>query len=173
MVYVVYGLLAALSLVAAMFLKTYFRTQGSYVVQCPENKQRAVVTLDGGHAAATGISGTPELRLSACSRWPGKLGCGQECVAQIAASPEDCRLRSVLAKWYAGKSCAICGNFFGEVDWSTHKPALRSPKGTTLEWWEVSPAQVPEALATHKPVCWNCHFAESFRRLYPDLVSEK
>ena len=170
--YVVYGLLAAMSLAAAMFLKIYLRTRGPYVVQCPENKQRAVVKLDGGYAAATGVSGTMELRLSDCSRWPGKLGCGQECVAQIAASPDDCRLPGVLAKWYEGKACTFCGKPFNEVEWLPHKPAMRSPEGRTIEWWEMRPEELLAALGTHQPVCWNCHIAETFRRLYPDLVSE-
>ena len=33
--------------------------------------------------------------------------------------------------------------------------------------------QLPEIFATHQPVCWNCHIAESFRRLHPELVTDR
>jgi hypothetical protein len=45
-----------------------------------------------------------------------------------------------------------------------------SPDGRTMEWGEVRVEDLPEVLRTHRPVCWNCHVAESFRRQYPDLV---
>ena len=39
--------------------------------------------------AASALLGPPELRLTACSRWPEKAGCGQPCLSQIAASPQE------------------------------------------------------------------------------------
>jgi len=45
--------------------------------------------------------------------------------------------------------------------------------GRTFEWHEVRPEKVPESLATHQPVCWNCHIAETFRRQFPQLIVER
>ena len=82
-------------------------------------------------------------------------------------------MRVILTTWYAGKSCARCGKPVGEINWLAHKPALMSPERRTFEWAEVAPEQLPEVLATHRPVCWSCHLAEVFRREHPELVVER
>ncbi len=66
----------------------YERYSGSRPVACPENQQYAVVNIDVRHAAATAIDGSPNLRLSECSRWPGRARCNQECLPEaIHAEP--------------------------------------------------------------------------------------
>jgi hypothetical protein len=59
------------------------------------------------------------------------------------------------------------------VHWFNHRPALLSPEGVTREWQQVSPEKLPDVLATHKPVCWNCHICETFRREYSDVVVDR
>ena len=40
-----------------------------------------------------------------------------------------------------------------------------------LVWAPLEKLQ--EVLATHWPVCWNCHVAETFRREHPELVAHR
>lgn len=58
------------------------RYSGSRLVACPKDEHSAVVHIDERHAAATGIDGTPDLRLSECTLWPERSQCGQECLSQ-------------------------------------------------------------------------------------------
>lgn len=56
-------------------------------VTCPETHQQVGVTIDARHAAATGLCGAPDFRLSDCTRWPGRAGCGQECLPEALHNP--------------------------------------------------------------------------------------
>ena len=148
----------------------YYRMRGTRVISCPENEQPAAVTVDVRRAALTAAAGHERLRLDSCSRWPEKAGCGQECLKQIEAQPPDCLVRTQVDRWYADKSCAICGKALGQVEWGAHAPALRAPDGRTLEWRDVKPETMFEVMGSHAAVCWDCHVAETFRRQRPDLV---
>jgi hypothetical protein len=113
------------------------------------------------------------MRLSTCSRWPERAGCGQECLSQIAASPEDCLVRGILAKWYAGKDCASCGQPFGELEWTARKPALLTAGRVTLDWSQVQAESLHEVLDTALPLCFACHMAHTLVREHPDLAVER
>jgi hypothetical protein len=78
-----------------------------------------------------------------------------------------------VAKWYEGKSCVFCHKPIGPLQHLDHAPALLGPDFRTAEWKGIRPEQLPEVFATHQPVCWNCHIAESFRRLHPNLVTDR
>jgi hypothetical protein len=152
--------------------RAYLGLRGTRVVTCPETGKPVAIEVDARHAAVTAASGRPHLRLRDCSRWPERRGCGQECLRQAEEAPEDCLARVMLARWYAGKACVYCGKPF-EVDGWGHKPALMNAGGRTFEWHEVRPEALPEVLATHLPVCWDCHIAETFRREHPELVTDR
>ncbi|HEX6626234.1 MAG TPA: hypothetical protein VF064_21130 [Pyrinomonadaceae bacterium] len=165
---------AALYFSARAALRTYTRYRGTRVVVCPETRGYVAVEVDARHAAATAATkGEPELVLSACTRWPERAGCDQACVWQIERAPADCLVRTMLDEWYAGKSCHFCGQTFGHVRWHEHKPALLTPDHLVVEWREVRPELVPAALRTHRPVCWNCAVAETFRTGHPELVTDR
>jgi len=151
-------------------VREYFRMRGARVVACPENQQTVAVRVDAGHAALAAAGGHQRLRLESCTRWPEKAGCGQECLKQIETQPMDCLVKTQVSRWYTDKTCALCGKALGVVDWTEHKPALRSPDGATFEWSAVAPETLYEVMATHAPICWDCHVAETFRRVRPDLV---
>ena len=165
--------LAALYFVVPFVAGTYLKFRGERVITCPETRKPAGVEVDSLHAALTAAFTHPDLRLKTCSRWPERQDCGQECLLQIEISPEDCLVRHILASWYLGKHCASCGKKFAEIQWSEHKPALLSPEGKTVEWRELPPEKVPDALKTHFPVCWDCHITETFCREYPDLIVDR
>jgi hypothetical protein len=164
--------LAAFYLLFAPLVRVYRKFRGTRVVTCPETQHAAAVDIDVARAMLSGF-GPPELRLRECSRWPERRDCGQECLAQIEAAPEDCLIRSILTRWYQDKTCVICGKALGHVDWIEHKPALLAPDRKTVEWHDVPPETLPDVLGTHLPVCWNCHIAATFRRQYPELVVDR
>lgn len=168
--------IGALAVVAALYfvlrkpIREYFRMRGDRVVACPDNGETVAVRVDAGHAARTTAAGREHLRLEACTRWPEKAGCGQECLTQIEAQPLDCLVRTQVGRWYEDKSCALCGKPLNHVEWGEHKPALLRPDGVTLVWADVKPEALYEVFASCTPVCWDCHIAETFRRQRPDLV---
>lgn len=164
----------AIAVVGFYAARVYLKYRGQGVVYCPETGQPVAVEVDAAHAALTFAHGVPELRLTNCTRWPERAGCGQECVAQIELAPEECMVRELMANWFAGKSCVYCRKPFGVINWMEHKPALYDVKARrTVEWNEIPPERLPVVLETYLPVCWNCHIAESFRREHPELVVER
>jgi hypothetical protein len=170
------GSLIVLAVLSYFFYRTlpaFLRFRGARVVACPETGQPAGVEVDASRAAVTALGGKPELRLTECSRWPERAGCGQDCLRQIESSPEGCLVRTLVTSWYSGKTCVYCGKPFGEIHWHDHKPALQGESGTLQAWAEVPTEKVPDALAWGRPVCWSCFVAESFRREHPDLVVDR
>ncbi len=166
-------LLLGLAAAAAVVLRSVMRWRGTRLVRCPETRAPAAVDLDVKEALVTGLFGREHLRLSDCSRWPERAGCGQECLAQVERAPEDCRVRTIVSEWYQGKKCVYCARPFGEIHWHDHRPALRSALGVTRQWSEVRPEELPGLFATCVPVCWDCHVAESFRHEHPELVVDR
>jgi hypothetical protein len=171
--------LAALVMVAAELyprawaaLDAWRETRGKRVIVCPETGTCEAVSLDTRHAAATAAVGDAALQLSTCTRWPERAGCGQECLAQIEAAPDGCLVRLRLEAWYAGSACALCGQHFGQIRWFDHKPGLLAPDQKPVGWQEVAPEDVPAALETHRPLCWNCYISEAFRAARPELVTD-
>ena len=165
---------AAVVVFAAVRLAgAWLRYRGARVITCPENLQPAGVRVDASHAAASALASAPDLRLSTCSRWPEKAGCGQECLRQIEASPEDCLVRNILVRWYEGKSCALCGKPIGEIQLTDQKPALLLAGNTIVEWKDVAPEKLHAALAEAKPACFSCQLATSFARQHPELITDR
>jgi hypothetical protein len=139
----------------------YLAFQGARVITCPGNGQPAAVDVAAGWAALTAAFRTPIAALRNCSRWPESRDCNQECLAQIGESPRDSLVRTILTRWYAGKSCVSCGRPVGEIHSLQHKPCLMSPDLRILEWRDIRPEKIPRALETHGPVCRNCFVAET------------
>lgn len=157
----------------ARALPTYLKFRGKRIVSCPETHGDAAVRVNAGKAAYEAIFGNEQLRLSACSRWPEKQACGQECLQQIEDDTEACLVGTIINHWYVGQECAYCHKPFTEIHWHDHPPALRDSKGKTLQWNDVPAEKLHEIFATHSPVCWNCHIAETFRREHPDMVVDR
>jgi hypothetical protein len=151
----------------------YVKFLGKHIVTCPETKKPAAVDVAAGHAALETLLGESHLRLSDCSRWPEREDCGQACLSQIEVAPDDCLVTNVVEDWYRSRTCTYCGNLFGEMDWMDRRGALLGPDGKTVLWEEVHPEDLPDVLATYRPVCWSCHIAQSFRRKHPDLVVDR
>jgi hypothetical protein len=171
---IVVAIVVVLSVIAAWPLASaWWKYRGRRVISCPENRRPAGVVVDARHAAATALGRAPELRLSSCSRWPERAGCGQECLAEVAASPEDCLVRNILTKWYAGKVCAFCGQPFGNIEWTGQKPALLRVDRMSVEWNQVPADKLHEVMAASLPLCFACHMANTLVREHPELVVDR
>jgi len=165
---------AGLFLVRAVpSVRAYFNLRGKRVVTCPETQKPEAVEVAAGDSALGVFFSEPTLRLNQCSRWPERQSCGQDCLKQIEADPETCLVWNLVGKWYEGKKCVFCQKPFGAMHHLDHPHALLGPDFRTAEWKSIRPEQLPQLFSTHQPVCWNCHIAENFRRLHPELVTDR
>jgi hypothetical protein len=154
-------------------LRMYLKFRGKRLVSCPETHQPAAVCIAAGEAALKATVGNEQLRLSECSRWPEREGCGQDCLAQIQEAPGACLVWTIINRWYQGQHCVYCHKPFGEIRWHDNPPALLDYERKSVEWSEIPAEKLQEALRTHWPVCWSCHITHTFRREHPDLVVER
>jgi hypothetical protein len=144
------------------------RLRGDRIVTCPETGKPAAVHLD---VALAIVSDNEMAALESCSRWSVRGECDQPC-AKAAQAPES-GASAVVREWVHGRNCATCGHELIESNMSGHHIALLEPTGMTREWVDVATDRLPIALATSLPICWSCHVAATFRRMYPDLITDR
>lgn len=154
-------------------VRAYFGYRGKRLITCPESHTTEAVDVAAAEAAIGALLSKPTLHLNECSRWPQRQDCGQECLQQIEVDPENCLVWKIVSKWYEGKPCMFCHKQFGPLHHVDHAPALLAPDHKTVEWKALRPQQLPEVFETHRPVCWNCHVAETFRLTHPELVVKR
>jgi Protein of unknown function (DUF1761) len=70
---------------------------GTRAVVCPETRRQVAVSLDSIHAAVTGLTGAPDLRISDCTRWPAHSNCAQNCIPE-AVQKEPYSLGEINAR---------------------------------------------------------------------------
>lgn len=171
---VVLVLAAGLFLIRAIpALRAYFEFRGKRLITCPETQRPAAVDVAAGEAGVGAFLSEPTLRLNNCSRWPEKAGCGQDCLEQIEGDPAKCLVWNIASRWYEGKNCVFCHKPIGPLHHLDHAPALLGPDFQTMEWKDLRAEELPDVFSRYQPVCWNCHVAESFRRLHPQLVTDR
>jgi len=180
MTFVNYFLIAAgsLAVIYGIFrfvraIRVYLTFRGNRIVSCPENHRAAAVRVAAGKAAVEAIVGNQQLSLRACSRWPEREACGQACLAQVQEAPKACLVWTIITRWYQGQLCAYCHKPFEQIHWHDHPPALLSKERKTVQWNEIPAENLQDALGTHRPVCWSCHMAETFRREHPEMVVDR
>lgn len=172
---IVVVLLAALVCVWAAWdviraLRIAKNLRGARVVTCPETGLPAVVAIDVRHAIAAG-PGEQAIRLRACSRWAERGHCAEPCIREAtdaASSP-----RAIVEGALRGRPCVFCQKPIEHVAFLDHYPALLQSEGTTIAWPDVPLERLRDAVHSQPPVCWNCHVAETFRRTYPELVTDR
>ncbi|MGC4082516.1 MAG: hypothetical protein QM736_10505 [Vicinamibacterales bacterium] len=146
------------------------RVGGDRVVTCPADGQSALVHVDVA-LAVTGDAGSMPAPLESCSRWADHGTCDQPCCQTAHASSSS--PAAIVRAWVQGRSCVSCGAPLAEPRFAGHHVALLDPSGVTREWVDIAADRLPLALATSLPVCWNCHVAEKFRRMHPELVIDR
>lgn len=154
-------------------LKAYFTYRGKRLITCPETHKPEAVAVDAREAGLGVFFSEPTVRLKECSRWPERQNCGQDCLQQIEADPQNCLVWNIVSKWYEGKKCVFCHKLIGPLHHIDHAPALLGPDFKTCEWKYMRPEELPHIFDTYQPVCWNCHVTETFRRLHPELVTDR
>jgi hypothetical protein len=156
----------------ARMVRVWRRLSGARLVTCPATGRSAAVRIDAKHAAvSTLVAANPESRIADCSLWATCGLCDRGCMRE--ALTRESALRNVLDHWYAQRKCVYCGKLIGTAQSSGHHAALLTPQGLTHEWSEVPANRMVDSLKTDRPVCWNCHVAETFRREYPDMVTDR
>jgi hypothetical protein len=80
-----------------------------------------------------------------------------------------------MARWYAGKRCAICGRDIAPLSHFGPEPGLMgaASPNVTVAWTDVPADQLPTMLETHLPVCSSCHLMTWFQHEHPDLVVDR
>ena len=145
---------------------------GVRLVTCPETGTSAAVRFSKARAIVLALGGQERApRLVHCSRWPSRASCMQSCMPQAKAP--DATVRNTIARWSAARHCALCDKPLVDEHIADYRFGLRSADGATVEWRDIPPETLREALSSHQPVCWNCDISESFRRRYPELVIDR
>jgi hypothetical protein len=164
------GMLVWLGIIPAVL--AIRRLAGTRLVTCPATRDVAAVGFDRTHAVKTALAHyEAEPQLGRCSLWPGLYGCDQACLTE--ALKPDTDVTTFVEHWRSGRRCVLCRTLLVDSPFVGHHFALRSANGMTTEWPDLPPQALPEALRTRLPVCWNCHIAESFRRDFPHLVTDR
>jgi hypothetical protein len=123
-------------------------------------------------AVASGlVEHATRIALRTCSRWSERGECDARCVDE-AVEPAS-TTRAIIDRAMKGKPCALCGKIIERTAFLDHYAAFLLPDHSTREWPQVAPERLQETARTHPPVCWDCHVAESFRRQFPELVTDR
>lgn len=144
-------------IVTTFVLLRYHREPAAKLVVCPETRFPAEVEVDRRHALLTLLKNKKELKLKACTRWPARADCDEDCLAQLGFGP---RTDAVLAKWCSGKNCALCSTPITRADWHLGRAAALDSNHAFLELREMDCKQFPMILDQYEPLCWKCHEAE-------------
>jgi hypothetical protein len=174
-------LLIACAVIAGAFLihrfqiaaRQYWKLSGKMLVTCPETRKTEAVEIAAGHAAAAAVVGPLLVELNACTRWPERKDCDQDCLGQLESDPEQHSVWNIASDWYAGKNCVFCNKPIQDLNHFDHRPALLTLEGKAIEWDEIRPQDLPGMLTYCQPVCWNCCIVQNFRRGHAELVVER
>lgn len=159
-------------LLGGLLLRRFQWAREVRIVKCPETTKTVAIGLEPRRAMAPEVLGRRRLKVRRCTEWPARMACRQECLSEVERAPDDCRVASILRGWYADKRCAFCRAPLSPIGIATHKPAILSATGETFEWGAIKPETIHEVIATHRPVCWDCHVIETLSRTHRDRPVE-
>ena len=152
----------------------FLRYRGTRVVVCPENREMVAVRVDAGARGPQRPAGPPRPAprvLHALAR-EGGLRPGvprPDRVGPRGLPPAEHPRRLV-----PGQELRVLRPLLPRHPLA--RPQARPPRartGAIVAWDAFRAEQVVDVLATHKPVCWDCRVAESFRREHPELVTDR
>jgi hypothetical protein len=170
-VYLLIGLLVIATAYVAVKVHEVIKFRGRMLVTCPETRKPAAVKVGLWRAIRTSLFGKAHVELCECTRWPEAAKCEQDCLFQVERYPEDHRVWNVAKSWFEGKTCVYCGKPIQVLSHTNQFPALLNAEKKTILWDELPPEKLPEAFASCKPVCGNCHTIESLIREQPERVT--
>ncbi len=149
----------------ASTLQSYFRNRGRRQVVCPNDHQRAEVEVDPKFALKEAMRGREESRVQTCTHWPEHGECGQECLAQVEATPKN--LDRLFKKWFEGKPCTLCSHAITPSDWRQGRLGFLSDEFKLIELRQIDLLELGSVEEPKRPLCWACHQQEKQRQSAP------
>jgi hypothetical protein len=152
----------------ALILRAFFRVRGE-----PMLVDSAVREFRPGAEPAQATALPGPLRPQAPAALPEPEPGRRE---RLAGTSLDKEALTTLKQWYVGRECAVCKREIGPVHGSEPRPGLLNVAATTPEimtWDDIPPGHLKTMLDSHLPVCASCALAESFRRRFPDRVTDR
>lgn len=147
----------------------YLQGEARRVVRCPDTGGIAQVETGTLNEVLRYLLPRRRFRIEKCTRWPEQSGCVESCLSQIEAVPVDCKLRTIVRKWYEGRSCALCHAPIVVSRVFEGSCAVMAPDGRTRDWSDLTDEELGRVLTVYEPVCWNCHMEATFRRVASDV----
>lgn len=149
----------------ASTLQSYFRNRGRRPVVCPDDHQNAEVEVDPKFALHAAMQGKELSRVQTCTHWPQNGECGQECLAQVEATPEN--LDRLFKKWFEGKPCTICARAITPSDWRFGRLGFLNDEFKLIELRQIDLLELGSVEAPKRPLCWTCHQQQKQRQSAP------
>ncbi len=159
------GAAILVGLPVASTLKTYFNNRGRRPVFCPDDGRRAEVEVDPKFALQAAMQGKERSRVQTCTLWPENATCGQECLAQVEATPDN--LDRLFAKWFEGKPCAVCSRTLTPSDWRFGRLGFLNEESQLMELRQIDMTELGSIAEPTRPLCWSCHQQEKQRPTPP------
>jgi hypothetical protein len=150
-------------------LQSYFNNRGRRRVICPDDRQAAEVEVDPKFALHAAIQGKELARVGTCTHWPENGDCGQECLAQVEATPQN--LDRLLTKWLDGKPCNVCGRLLAPADWRFGRMGLLNEDFKLVEMRQLDVNNLGAVAQPTRPLCWSCHQQEKQRQSAPVQIA--
>ena len=149
----------------ASTLQTYFKNKGRRRVTCPDDHTRAEVEVDRKFALQAAMHGKDEMRVKSCTHWPGHGECGQQCLIQVEATPEN--IDRLFTQWFDGKPCNLCGRLLTPSDWRHGRMGFLNDQFQLVELRQIDFEAIGSMPVPKRPLCWKCHQEEKQRRPVP------
>lgn len=167
--FILLGLAAFVLGCGGLILRAFFRVRGEPVVIPPEGRQQTGIPAPAVASAAgpSDARPTPALGLGALDGSRSQPS---------AALPLDRHSLATLKRWYTGRECAVCHREIGPVLATEPRPGLlnvAAPSREILRWDDIPADHLQAVLDSHLPVCASCNLAESFRREFPERVTDR
>jgi hypothetical protein len=157
------GVLVGLPLVST--LQTYLKNRGRRPVVCPDDHTRAGVEVDRKFTLHAAMHGKEQMRVKTCSHWPENGNCGQECLVQVEATPEN--IDRLLTRWFDGKPCNVCRRPLTPADWRFGRVGFLNEQSKLVELQQIDLDNFGTVAEPTRPLCWTCHQQEKQRQAQP------
>ncbi len=157
------AILAVPLLGAAVVLavRGYRMSLGARLVRCPADGAMVRTEVSPWRAAFNSALGTEQDVIRACTHWPERGECGQECMHQIETSPTGCREEDLVARWRDGRPCGVCGARLETTPQARDQVAYVDQEGLTAQLHDLEGEDLVRLFWSCEPVCWDCHTSQA------------
>jgi hypothetical protein len=149
-------------------LQTYFKNRGKRSVTCPDDQKSAEIEVDNSFALQSAMHGREHMRVRTCSHWPENVDCGEECLVQVEATPEN--IERLFLRWFDEKQCSICQRALTRADWRMGRMGFLDDNFKLVELRQIDLEDLGQVAEPKHPLCWKCHQEEKQRQAKPVSV---